>query len=168
MKKLLSALAILLFCCCGMQQQKNTDWNMVYKCDKEGNALTGSKQALVEAIRKGASVKIGWGFKGKKHRIEHLSEPIWLAILDEKEVIAHLDPQVLSSTDWEELTASYKDTTQLVYEWRVVISTKGEFDAIWYDRDKHELSRRFPQNHPISWFIKDMDENAEASPLFSE
>ena len=161
MKKLLfiSAIALLFSC-----QQQHSNYQVVYKSDKEGNTLQGSKAALINSIRGGADIKIGWGSQGKTHRIEHLSEPIWIAVLDETEVTAQLDPQVLAKTHWEELTASYADSTLLNQEWRVVITTKGEFDAVWYDSHHGKLIKRIPQNHPMTWFAK---AGSEANtPLF--
>ena len=143
------------------------EWEIAYKNDKDGNALVGSKQELINAIRLGVPVKIAWGGKGSKHSIEHISEPIWIAILDEKEVIAHLEPQVLSVIDWDSLSAKYSDSSKLKEEWRVVISTKGEFDAIWYDKKENRQIKRIPQNHTISWFVKNSTE-AQANPFFEE
>lgn len=146
------------------QEETNSVYRIVYKNDKEGNALMGSKDQLIKAIRGGASLKIGWGSKGKSHTIEHLSEPIWIAVLDETEVIAHIDGQILSKVDWDNLSASYSDSTYLDQEWRVVITTKGEFDAIWYDRKKGEVINRRPQNHTMTWFAK--DDIKDVQPLY--
>ena len=94
----------------------------------------GSKTELIKYIRGDAEIKIGLGVKGESHSIEHLSEPIWIAILDESEVNAHLDAQVLSKIDWNNLSANYADSALLNQEWRVVITTNGEFDASWFDK----------------------------------
>jgi len=147
-------LFLFLFISCNPNNQ-NSNYQIIYKNDKEGNTLLGSKSELINVIRGGGSIKIGWGVKGKSHTIEHLSEPIWLAVLDETEVIAHLDGQILSKVDWENLTANYSDSTRLNQEWRVVITTKGEFDAVWYDRNVGKIIRRSPQNHTLTWFAKD-------------
>jgi len=158
------SLLFLLFTISCNQIQQDSNYQIIYKNDKEGNTLLGSKSELINVIRGGGSIKIGWGVKGKNHTIEHLSEPIWLAVLDESEVIAHLDGQILSKVDWENLTANYSDSTRLSQEWRVVITTKGEFDAVWYDRNLGKVVRRSPQNHTLTWFAKDnLDSN---KPLF--
>jgi len=162
MKKFFACLLITLCFACG-SKENDSHYRIIYQNDKEGRALIGSKAALIQYIRGGADIKIGWGAKGKKHSIEHLSEPIWLAVLDESEVIAHLDPQVLSHTDWENLSANYADSTLLQREWRVVLTTKGEFDAVWYDRLKGNIVQRRPQNHTISWFAQG---NPSNRPLF--
>lgn len=166
MKKILFYLILIVTSnSCGYNEGSN-EWNIIYKNDKEGNVLIGSKTELINAIRQGQDIKIGWGAKGENHSIEHLGDPIWLAILDEKEVIAHLEPQVLSLIDWENSTANYVDATLIQSEWRVVITSKGEFDAVWYDRRGDSVTKRIPQNHVISWFSKSGAN--KASPLFKE
>ncbi len=164
MLRIVIALSILLLYSCGSEFQKS-EFQLVYKNDKEGQTISGSKEALIQYIRGGAEIKIGWGAKGGNHAIEHLCDPIWLSVLDESEVICHLDPQVLSKIDWENSSASYADSTLLNQEWRVVITTKGEFDAIWYDRKNNSLIKRVPQNHTMSWFARG---NKNAMPLFSK
>ena len=147
--------------------QSGDDWGnykLVYKNDKDGTTLTGSKEELVQHIRGGADIKIGWGVKGTSHTIEHIANPIWVAVLDESEVVAHLDAQVLSQTDWQNLSANYADSTLLQQEWRVVITTKGEFDAVWIDRTSKDVMKRRPQNHIISWFARGTMKN---EPFFS-
>lgn len=153
----------LLFSSCSNKRVPN-EWEIVYKVNRSGEMIIGKKENLINAIRHGADIKIGWGGKGEKYSIEHLSVPIWLAILDEKEVIAHLDPQILSTIQWDSLSANYADPQKLNEEWRVVITSKGEFDAVWYDRKGDSLIKRIPQNHVITWFSKNIENIA--NPLY--
>lgn len=164
--RLLSIIFVLLtaFGC----TQNVEQWTIAFKTDAKGSVISGSTTHLVQVIRNGGDVKIGWGFKGENHSIEHLSEPIWLGILDGQEVLAHLDPQVLSAVDWVELRPNYADSTLAVKEWRVAISTKGDFDAIWYNRKNNKVVERRPQQHPITWFVRKSDFQAAATPLFEE
>ncbi len=154
MKYIVFMIALMTFLVSCQSKIDQGRYRVAYKNDRDGRALAGSKAQLIQAIRGGADIRIGWGFKGKVHTIEHLSDPIWIAVLDEKEVIAHLDPQVLSSVDWDSLTASYADSSLLQQEWRVVLSTNGEFDAVWYDRKKEKMAERRPQNHTMTWYVK--------------
>ncbi len=163
MNRIFIAFSIILMVSC-YSEKSDSDFKITYKNDNEGNSIIGSKEELINHVRGGATIKIGWGSKGKTHSIEHLSEPIWIAVLDESEVIAHLDAQVLSKIDWVSLSANYADSTLLNQEWRVVITTKGEFDAVWYDRKNNEILKRRPQNHVITWFVK--NSSKDNSPLF--
>lgn len=168
MKKLVVLILffVLILSC---QNRPTNNWEVAFKNAKDGTTLQGSKAELINAIRQGLPIKIGWGSKGKNHRIEHLSDPIWLAILDETEVTARLETHSVAVTDWNNLSSSFSDTTKLSQEWRVVLSTKGDFDAVWYDRKTHELVKRVPQNHVMTWFIKkESNDNVIAMPLFEE
>ena len=80
-------LAIFILCsACTEQKPTQNEWRIVLKTDKDGTVLKGSKLDLISAIRNGQDLKIGWGGKREDLSIEHLSTPIWLAILSEKEV----------------------------------------------------------------------------------
>ena len=151
-KASLFVIFVLLLSC--NPRNSSTDFEVVFKSNKEGETLSGSKKALLQHIRGGSDIKIGWGSKGKNHTIEHLSTPIWISLLDESEVIVHLDPQVLSKIDWENLSANYAESKLLQQEWRVVITTKGEFDAVWYDRKEDTIIRHYPQRHVMTWYAK--------------
>lgn len=129
-------------------------WKIALRTTKTGKVVKGSKQELITAIRNGAEIKIGWGNQGKQHSIEHLSEPIWLAVLDQSEVIAYLHPQSLGHVDWDQLESSYSNVHNLHEEWRVALTTNGSFDAIWYDRRGDSLLKRVPQKHAMTWFVK--------------
>nr|WP_297915543.1 hypothetical protein [uncultured Allomuricauda sp.] len=167
MKKIGLFFAIVFIYSCSQPKPPKNEWHIVLKTDRDGSVLHGSKGDLINAIRNGQDLKIGWGGKRKDFSIEHISEPIWLAILSEQEVMAHLDPQVLSGIDWDSLNASYEDTSLLQKEWRVVLTTKGDFDAVWYDKKVDTLIRRWPQKHIMTWFAQGSQEK-EGVPFFSK
>ena len=129
-------------------------WKMIYKHDENGKAILGSKDSLIQAIRLGLPVRVGWGWQMKGKSMEHISDPIWMVVLNEQEVMVHLDPQVLSKVEWDSLEVSYTNFDQLAHEWRVVLTIQGTFDAIWYDLEQHELVRHLPQQHIMSWFVQ--------------
>ena len=170
-KYIVPSLTVILFAmitvACRPGSSENL-WHIAYKHDENGQSLSGSKAQLFSAIRAGKDVRIGWGWKSDERgtSIEHLATPIWLAIINEKEVIAHLEPQVLSGIDWNTGTASYADSALLSQEWRVVINTDGTFDAVWYDRKENKLLRHVPQRHIITWFVSDLAD-PQTKPLFS-
>lgn len=162
-------LAITLCAIATMSCNSRSDsWQVAFKHDEEGKSISGSKEQLFSAIRAGKDLKIGWGWDSEERAlsIEHLATPIWLAIIDEKEVIAHLEPQVLSGIDWNTGTANYADSSLLNQEWRVVINTDGTFDAIWYNKKENQLLKRIPQRHIITWFVSDLAD-PQTKPLFS-
>ena len=142
---------ILSFSC---TSSSSHEYKVVFKNDRNGNTLLGSKEDLISHIRSGSSIKVGWGSKGKTRSIEHLSEPIWIAVLNEQEVTVQLSPIYLGTVDWDNLSSNFSDSTKINEEWRVVITTKGEFDAVWYDKYEGKMIKRVPQRHPMTWYAK--------------
>ncbi len=143
-------------------------WKPVYKTHADGSVLEGSTQELIRFLRKGYDLRLAWGWKKEDKSIEHLADPIWIAIINENEVIVHLDPQVLSRVDWENQSANYADSSLFDHEWRVAISTNGSFDAVWYNRVTNKVHRRVPQRHTMTWMINmsGLDNNSDSNPLF--
>lgn len=155
---------LIIFLSCTSNNHEETAYKIAYKNDENGNVLQGSKTELIHYIRSGAPIRIGWGAKGKTRSIEHVSEPIWIAVLNETEVIAQLQPHYSASTDWDALTSSFSDSTLINQEWRVVLTTKGTFDAVWYDKHEGKQIRRVPQDHPMTWFVQGA--KGENKPLY--
>ena len=81
MKKIGLFFAIVFIYSCSQPKPPKNEWHIVLKTDRDGSVLHGSKGDLINAIRNGQDLKIGWGGKRKDFSIEHISEPIWLAIL---------------------------------------------------------------------------------------
>lgn len=151
------------------KNNNSEEWKPALRIQEDGSVLLGSTESLIDALRKGYNLRLAWGWKKEDKSIEHIVDPIWIAIINEEEVIVHLDPQVLSRVDWENQSANYEDSTLHDYEWRVVISTKGAFDAVWYNRKTNEVHRRMPQKHLMTWLIKYPDDSGSRSkPLFSK
>ena len=142
-------------------------WKIAFKNNAQGETLSGSKEELINAIRSGSTIKVGWGWQKNGKSMEHISEPIWHLVLNDREVIVHLDPQVLSNTVWDSLSANYIDPALMDLEWRVVLSTRGEFDAVWYDREEHQVVRRLPQRHIMTWFVEQHSLSRQVVPFYS-
>ena len=140
-------------------------WNKVLQLDESGKVIFGSKSQLISAIRSGQDVKIAWGWKTEDKSIEHISIPTWTAILNEKEVLFHIDSQVFGAISWDDAAGTFEGAN-LEDEWRVIIDTNGTFDAVWYNRKNHEITRRMPQQHNMSWFV--LGEVPDQAPAFFE
>lgn len=71
----------------------SAQWTLVYENDGDGTRLSGDKATLIEAVRSGKSVRIGWTSFGEEVSepiIEHFSLAGTIHILKEKDVYAHL------------------------------------------------------------------------------
>ena len=84
-------LAILLLCVlvpsCNMENSSQAGWQKVFKNAPDGTSLYGNKSDLIDAVRLGYPVRIGWG----SNRIEHVADASFLTIFDNKEVFAQIE-----------------------------------------------------------------------------
>ncbi len=85
MKKYLILFAVI-FAACQPVAQDNGGWQKVYRNDERGGTTFGSKKALIDAVRLGYPVRIGWG----GNRVEHVAEADFLTILQGDEVFAQI------------------------------------------------------------------------------
>ncbi len=155
-----SSFLIVLSFCVSSHLLMAQRWEPVLKINEKADVVFGSKQALINAVRQGQDVKIAWGWKRNGKSMEHISVPTWTAILNEEDVLFHIDPQVFGSIVWDSLAGTFEGE-QLTEEWRVIIDTNGTFDAVWYDRSTHKIVRRIPQHHRMTWFVQGVrDETA--------
>lgn len=137
------SLCVLITSACSTRDASDS-YRVVLRTDEDGNVLLGSKKALIQEIRSGADLKVGWGAKREKRSIEHLSIPIWISIQSEEEVSVLLDPHYVTTSD----------TSKINQEWRVTMSTTGDFEAVWYDKYAGEMVRSVPQRHPMVWYVR--------------
>lgn len=84
--------------------QKRTEkqfsgWTAVYSHDENGKVTSGTMSELLDGLRKGYSAKIGWAWTRQigdsTVTLEHFAEPIFLTIIQQKDVSAIINPHPL-------------------------------------------------------------------------
>lgn len=130
-------------------------WQMVYQHDENGTSLKGSINSLIAGIRNGYDVRVGWGWEKELGdslvKIEHMADPIFLTIIQEKDVSVIIDAHPLLQSYIKIDSQSLDDSGDL---WQCVLTTQGTFNAKVYSRTTGELIKDWPQRHRISWFLQ--------------
>ena len=80
------SLILLLFCSCQITNNSNAGWQKVFQNNENGEATFGDKSKLIDAVRLGYPVRIGWG----SNRIEHVADADFLSIFEGEEVFAQI------------------------------------------------------------------------------
>lgn len=128
-------------------------WRLIYKHDTSGKKLKGSKAALLNAVRGGQPLQIGWGLSveqdAKFKSVEHIVSPVFVTITDQTDVIAQMPEHIAQQSYWN-VDQSLFDHGAVM--WRGLATTQGRFDAIWVNRASGEIVRRSPQRAAFSWF----------------
>ncbi len=84
-------LYFFLFCIvmsCQSSTPTSAGWQLVYKNDANGQAIYGKKEQLLDAVRLGYPIRIGWG----SSRVEHVADADFLTIFNGTEVFAQIKP----------------------------------------------------------------------------
>jgi hypothetical protein len=136
-------------------------WRAVYRNGLDGEGLSGSKEALLNAVRAGLPIRIGWGLErqrdGETYSVAHTIAPDFITIVKGEEVVAQTPEHIGQRSYWNADDALFNEGAVL---WRGVLSTTGTFDAIWVDRATGETVRRLPQRSAFTWYADGSPEKA--------
>lgn len=130
-------------------------WRMMYRHGPDGAPIDGSKQALVEAVRRGAPLRLAWGFAAtvgeRQLTLEHNADPIFLSVIDGSDVFVQL-PEHVGQAAYHEKDKARFDKPGVM--WRGLMGSDGTFDAVFVDRATGQEVRRLPQRAGIAWFAE--------------
>lgn len=133
--------------------QSNT-WNLIFENDAEGQAVQGSKDELIAAIRDGKSVRIAWFFQSANNaivKVEHLADAKFLTILSDKTVMAQIDPIIGQIPNFREEKILLKENLA----WVLIASTNGKNDQMTRNMITGEISDHTIRKWSTKWYVKD-------------
>lgn len=115
-------------------------WRLIYENNADGDALTGSKQELVEAVRQGQPVRI----VTVGRRIEHAADAGFLSVF-EGEVFAQIEAIEAQRPTLNPTRMGYRDPGT---KWRMIVGTNGMVTA---QMDGQEPNARTGHTR---WFVQ--------------
>ncbi len=152
-------LALFFLIACGTkesQEMHKYGWSLVYKHNEQDEEIYGSKEKVIEAVRNGLSIKVGYGMRRNEHRsIEHLAEAQFLTILnikDTTEVFAQISPIMRQGP------FRLKDTVgiKLVpgYKWLTAIGTNGMCSNVMVNTFQDSINGSNENRRAAQWFVQ--------------
>ncbi len=159
MKKyhLVFALAFLLWACQQPQPltQNDVGWTLVYKHDKQGNAIYGNKEKLIQAIQNGLPVKVGYGRQVNEERsLEHLADAQFLTILKIKgqhDVFAQVPPIMRQDPFKKNDSVAVRMVPE--FQWRTTVGTNGISSNVMVNVFKDSLNGSNQNRRGALWFV---------------
>jgi len=137
MKNLSIILLLLLFSCVTKKNLHTCGWQKVLVNDANGEVIFGDKQKLVDAVRLGYSVRIGFGGKP----IEHFADAKFLTVVDgniiKGEVFAQISTIVGQMPTMEQ--DSFKMRFRTWNHWTKMAGTNGYATAFMTDYQQDTL-----------------------------
>lgn len=130
-------------------------FRLVYRHDADGQAIEGSRQALLDAVRLGAPLRLASGaaFASADATItvEHTAEPVFVSIMRGEHVFVQLPEHIAQASYFDPGNARF-DVPRVM--WRGLMGSDGTFDAVMVDRASGAEVRRLPQRAGIAWFAE--------------
>ncbi len=165
----LSIFALSMIGLSSCTQQHESGWELVYKNDADGNALYGSKEELINAVRAGNPIRIGFGFRSRRdssRTIEHVSDAEFLTILDGEHVFAQV-PQIIGqrpTNDEGDLKIFFRENNK----WTKIAGTNGFSTGLMVDFINDSLVNHGADNRAgTSWYVQNLKgEIREAEALW--
>ena len=130
-----------------------TAWHIVYKHDGEGRPISGSKQALIDAVRAGQDIRVSWGLRHPRDSIrsvEHTALPVFATVVNGSEVFVQVAEHVALADYWETKSQDVGDPR---VSWVGTLGTTGRFNAVWYNRSTGTEVQRLPQRATMTWMV---------------
>lgn len=120
-------LIVLTCTVCQYPHESKSGWQKIYANDPEGNTTFGKKSQLIEAVRLGYPVRIGWG----STRVEHVAEAEFLTIFQGEEVFAQINAIVGQAPriDGDSLKIRFR----MKNHWTKIAGTNGYSTAFMTD-----------------------------------
>jgi len=132
----------------------HSGWQAVYKHGKDGTPISGSIDSLIAGIRNGYDLRVGWGVFVEREDttivIEHMATPLFLTIIQEKDVSVVIDAHPILKSYWRIEEQEFREGGDI---WQCVLNTKGVFNAQVYSRTTGELINDWPQRKIMTWFV---------------
>lgn len=118
MKTLLFSLLLIAFFSCESSSKGQQGWQMVFQNNANGEVVFGDKSKLIDAVRLGYPVRLGWG----GNSVEHVTDAAFLTIF-EGEVFAQTNSIIGQAPRVDGDTVKIRFRTQ--NHWTKIAGTNG-------------------------------------------
>ncbi|MEM8895028.1 MAG: hypothetical protein AAGC88_10655 [Bacteroidota bacterium] len=150
---------IVAFSACQPTVEPNEGWRMVFRNDAAGNTTFGDKAELIEAVRLGYPVRIGWGGSV----VEHVAEAEFLTILDGQEVFGQINAIVGQAPTLK--NDSLKIRFRLQNHWTKIAGTNGYSTGFMTDYFEDTLVGGGVDRYTATtWYVNYPNHNLEIEP----
>ena len=146
MTKYLLSVSILLCSFWSFAQQ--SEWQLVYEHNEQGEAISGSKEALIEAVRAGQDIKIGWKMGSGEKIVEHWAMAQFMTIMN-GEVFGQITPILSQSPSFDQNIITFREGMK----WSFIASTSGKNATYYYSFDGTALDDSI-YRWGNKWYVK--------------
>lgn len=143
--------------------EADSHWRLLLVNGPDGEALMGSRQDLIRAMRRGSPVRVSWGEAAAdgSWSVEEFANATFVNVIG-NEVVAQIEPALIQSSYTDAAKAGLKSPPT---DWLASVSTTGRFDAIMVDRRTGAERRVLVQRTQIAWYALAPEPACDRRPL---
>lgn len=164
MRFLLCIPLLLTIIHCQTPNSTTSGWQLVYKNDATGKGVFGDKAQLLDAVRLGYPIRIGWG----STRVEHVADADFLTIFNGTEVFAQIKPIIGQRPQVN--GDSLKITFRTNNKWVKMAGTNGFSTSLMTDYLQDTIVGNGERYTATTWYVNypANPTTIEARPLWRE
>jgi len=150
--------ATIIFSCASDTNNKydsSRHWELVYINAADGKSLFGSKGELIDFVRKGSPLRIGFGGHRQNDTlisIEHFAEGQFVTITNNNEVFAQISSIIGQAPELDSVPVSM--TFKASGKWSMIACTNGSMSTLGMDFILDTLQKPNNQNRGFSWYVQ--------------
>lgn len=151
---------------CKQKKHQASNWELVYKNNAKGEKIFGDKETLMNAVRRGYPVRIGFGGRRTTDTlksIEHFADAEFLTIVNGKEVFAQINSIYGQRPNLE------ADTLRIAVKhenmWTLIIGTNGERSTLSRHFDEEQTKESQQGNRSCNWYVNMPDDMNEGQTM---
>lgn len=156
---------LVLFYACNSPIISDSGWQKVFQNDAMGKTSFGDKTKLIEAVRLGYPIRLGWG----SNRVEHVADAEFLTIFEGEEVFAQIKTIIGQAPQIDSDSLKIRFRTE--NHWTMIAGTNGYSNSIMTNYFQDTLVGGGTDRYrPYTWYVlyPSHKKEIEARPLWSE
>ncbi len=145
----------MLIFSCDQRSNSGENWEVVYRHNSNGETIEGDKQELINAVRRGYPIRIGFG--GRRTRdtiksVEHVTDAHFLTIANGTEVFVQITP-IYGQTPNLEMD-SLRIKMKHENKWTMLIGTNGERNVLSQSLNSEIQKASTQSKRGATWYAK--------------
>lgn len=133
--------------------QNQSKWELIYENDSDGKAIQGNLNELMQAIRGGAEIRVGWLHQSPEQpiiKVEHLANAKFVTIMSDQTVFAQIDPIIGQTPDFKKQLILLKENL----EWSFIASSNGLQESMLRNLSSGEVLDHQRRRWGIKWYVR--------------
>lgn len=141
-------------------------WRHLYTSDPQGQDAGGSRQHLLDALRRGSPLRVGWGEADAdgKWAVEEFADAEFTNLMNGRDVVAQLDSAMIQTHYTDATKAGLRDPA---LSWHALASTDGRLEALMVETATGKVTRKLVQRTHFHWYAFAPDPACDTRPAIN-